>query len=148
MDAYWASNIDLTDILPELDLYDRSWPIWTHAEITPPAKFVHDRDGRRGEAVTSLVSGGCIISGAAIRRSLLFTGVHVHSYARIENAVILPYVEAARGSRLKNVVIDRGVRIPEGLVVGEDPERDAKRFRRTEEGICLITQPMIDRLSA
>ncbi|HXQ04752.1 MAG TPA: glucose-1-phosphate adenylyltransferase [Bradyrhizobium sp.] len=148
LDAYWASNIDLTDILPELDLYDRSWPIWTHAEITPPAKFVHDRGGRRGEAVTSLVSGGCIISGAAIRRSLLFTGVHVHSFAKIENAVILPYVEAARGSRLKNVVIDRGVRIPKGLVVGEDPESDARRFRRTEQGICLITQPMIDRLSA
>jgi glucose-1-phosphate adenylyltransferase len=147
LDAYWASNIDLTDILPELDLYDRSWPIWTHAEITPPAKFVHDQDGRRGEAVTSLVSGGCIISGAEIRRSLLFTGVHAHSFAKIENAVILPYVEAARGSRLKNVVIDRGVRIPEGLVVGDDPERDAERFRRTEQGICLITQPMIDRLS-
>jgi len=148
LDAYWASNIDLTDILPELDLYDRSWPIWTHAEITPPAKFVHDQDGRRGEAVTSLVSGGCIISGAAIRRSLLFTGVHLHSYARIENAVILPYVDAARSTRLKNVLIDRGVRIPEGLVVGEDPELDAKRFRRTEQGICLITQSMIDRLSA
>jgi glucose-1-phosphate adenylyltransferase len=148
LDAYWASNIDLTDILPELDLYDRSWPIWTHAEITPPAKFVHDKAGRRGEAVTSLVSGGCIISGAAIRRSLLFTGVHVHSFAKIENAVMMPYVEAARGARLKNVVIDRGVRIPEGLVVGEDPERDAQRFRRTEQGICLITQPMIDRLPA
>jgi glucose-1-phosphate adenylyltransferase len=148
LDAYWASNLDLTDILPELDLYDRSWPIWTYAEVTPPAKFVHDRDGRRGEAVTSLVSGGCIISGAAIRRSLLFTGVHVHSYARIENAVILPYAEVARGTRLKNVVIDRGVRIPEGMVVGEDSERDAKRFCRTEQGICLITQPMIDRLSA
>jgi glucose-1-phosphate adenylyltransferase len=148
LDAYWASNIDLTDILPELDLYDRSWPIWTHAEITPPAKFVHDQDGRRGEAVTSLVSGGCIISGAAVRRSLLFTGVHLHSYARVENAVILPYAEVALGARLTNVVIDRGVRIPEGLVVGEDPELDAKRFRRTEHGICLITQPMIDRLSA
>jgi glucose-1-phosphate adenylyltransferase len=148
LDAYWASNIDLTDIVPELDLYDRSWPIWTHAEITPPAKFVHDEDGRRGEAVTSLISGGCIISGAALRRSLLFTGVHVHSYATIENAVILPYVDAARRTRLKNVIIDRGVRIPDGLVVGEDPELDAKRFRRTEQGICLITQPMIDKLSA
>jgi glucose-1-phosphate adenylyltransferase len=148
LDAYWASNIDLTDIVPELDLYDRSWPIWTHAEITPPAKFVHDVDGRRGEAVTSLISGGCIISGAALKRSLLFTGVHVHSYATIENAVILPYVDAARRTRLKNVIIDRGVRIPEGLIVGEDPELDAKRFRRTEQGICLITQPMIDKLSA
>ena len=93
VDAYWAANIDLTDILPELDLYDRAWPIWTHAEITPPAKFVHDEEDRRGQAVTSLVSGGCIISGAALRRSLLFTGVHVHSYASMENAVILPYVE-------------------------------------------------------
>ncbi len=148
IDAYWASNLDLTDILPELDLYDRSWPIWTHGEITPPAKFVHDEDGRRGEAVTSLVSGGCIISGAAIRRSLLFTGVHVHSYGSVENAVIMPYAVIARGARLKNVVIDRGVQIPEGLVVGEDPESDAQRFRRTEQGICLITQPMIDRLSA
>ena len=149
LDGYWAANIDLTDVVPELDLYDSSWPIWTYAEITPPAKFVHDQDdSRRGEAMTSLVSGGCIISGAALRRSLLFTGVHVHSYTTIENAVILPYVDAARRTRLKNVIIDRGVRIPDGLVVGEDPELDAKRFRRTEQGICLITQPMIDKLSA
>lgn len=148
VDAYWASNIDLTDVLPELDLYDNSWPIWTHAEITPPAKFVHDDDGRRGEAVTSLVSGGCIISGAAIRRSLLFTGVQLHSYAKVENAVVLPYVSVGRGARLKNVVIDRGVRIPEGLVVGEDPELDATKFRTTQQGISLITQSMIDRLTA
>jgi glucose-1-phosphate adenylyltransferase len=148
VDAYWASNIDLTDILPELDLYDRSWPIWTHAEITPPAKFVHDEEGRRGEAVTSLVAGGCIISGAAIRRSLLFTGVQLHSYSKIENAVVLPYVSIGRDARLKNVVIDRGVRIPEGLVVGEDLESDATRFRTTQHGISLITQPMVDRLTA
>jgi len=148
VDAYWSSNIDLTDVLPELDLYDRSWPIWTHAEITPPAKFVHDEEGRRGEAVTSLVSGGCIISGAALRRSLLFTGVHLHSFAKVENAVILPYVDVGEGARLANVVIDRGVRIPDGLVVGENPELDAKRFRTTQQGICLITQPMIDGLKA
>jgi glucose-1-phosphate adenylyltransferase len=98
--------------------------------------------------VTSLGAGGCIISGAAIRRSLLFTGVRAHSYAQIENAVIMPYVVVGRGTRLKNVVIDRGVQIPDGLVVGEDPGSDAKRFRRTEQGTCLITQPMIDRLSA
>ncbi|MGY3484022.1 glucose-1-phosphate adenylyltransferase [Bradyrhizobium sp. USDA 4011] len=146
VDAYWAANIDLTDVVPELDLYDRAWPIWTYAEITPPAKFVHDEDGRRGQAVTSLVSGACIISGAALRRSLLFTGVHVNSYANVENAVIMPYVNVGRGARLRNVVIDRGVRIPEGLVVGEDPEFDGKRFRTTENGITLITQPMIDRL--
>ncbi|WP_050424891.1 glucose-1-phosphate adenylyltransferase [Bradyrhizobium tropiciagri] len=146
VDAYWGANIDLTDVVPELDLYDRSWPIWTYAEITPPAKFVHDEDGRRGQAVTSLVSGACIISGASLRRSLLFTGVHVNSYANVENAVIMPYVNVGRGARLRNVVIDRGVRIPEGLVVGEDPEFDGKRFRTTENGITLITQSMIERL--
>ena len=147
VDAYWASNIDLTDVLPELDLYDRSWPIWTHAEISPPAKFVHDEDGRRGSAITSLVSGGCIISGASLRRSLLFTGVHLHSFATVENEVILPYVDVGEGARLTNVVIDRGVQIPPGLVVGEDPESDAKRFRTTERGINLITQAMIDGLA-
>ncbi|WOH83679.1 glucose-1-phosphate adenylyltransferase [Bradyrhizobium sp. BEA-2-5] len=147
VDAYWGANIDLTDVVPELDLYDRSWPIWTYAEITPPAKFVHDEDGRRGQAVTSLVSGACIISGASLRRSLLFTGVHVNSYANVENAVIMPYVNVGRGARLRNVVIDRGVEIPEGLVVGEDPEFDGRRFRTTEQGISLITQPMIDRLN-
>lgn len=146
VDAYWGANIDLTDVVPELDLYDRAWPIWTYAEITPPAKFVHDEDGRRGQAVTSLVSGACIISGASLRRSLLFTGVHINSYANVENAVIMPYVNVGRGARLRNVVIDRGVRIPEGLVVGEDPAFDGKRFRTTENGITLITQSMIDRL--
>jgi glucose-1-phosphate adenylyltransferase len=148
VDAYWGANLDLTDVLPELDLYDREWPIWTYAEITPPAKFVHDEEGRRGQAISSLVSGGCIISGASLRRTLLFTGVHAHSYASIENAVIMPYVTVNRHARLKNVVIDRGVTIPEGLVVGEDPELDARRFRTTENGVSLITQPMIDRLNA
>jgi glucose-1-phosphate adenylyltransferase len=147
VDAYWSANIDLTDVVPELDLYDRSWPIWSYAEITPPAKFVHDEEGRRGEAVTSLVSGGCIVSGAALRRSLLFTGVHLHSHARVENAVILPYVDVGERVRLRDVVVDRGVKIPDGLVVGEDPELDSKRFRRTESGVCLITQPMIDGLN-
>jgi glucose-1-phosphate adenylyltransferase len=148
VDAYWAANIDLTDVVPQLDLYDQAWPIWTYGEITPPAKFVHDEEGRRGQATTSLVSGGCIVSGATVTRTLLFTGVRVHSHTAIEQAVILPYVDIGRSCRLKNVVIDRGVHIPEGLVVGEDPERDAERFRRTEQGICLITQPMIDRLGA
>ena len=148
IDAYWEANIDLTDVVPELDLFDRDWPIWTYGEITPPAKFVHDEDGRRGQAISSLVSGGCIVSGASLRRSLLFTGVRVNSYATVENAVILPYVDVGRSARLKNVVIDRGVQIPEGLVIGEDPELDAKRFRLTDRGICLITRPMIDRILA
>ncbi|MBS7537842.1 glucose-1-phosphate adenylyltransferase [Ancylobacter lacus] len=146
VDAYWEANVDLTEVVPELDLYDRDWPIWTYGEITPPAKFVHDADGRRGEALQSLVSGGCIISGSRLRRSLLFTGVHVHSFGNIEGGVILPYAQIGRSVRLRNVVIDAQVRIPDGLVVGEDPELDAKRFRRTEKGVCLITQPMIDAL--
>ena len=146
LDAYWAANMDLTDIVPELDLYDQNWPIWTFAEITPPAKFVHDMEGRRGQAVSSLVSGGCIISGASVRKSLLFNRVWLNSYTSVENAVILPEVEIGRSVKLKSAIVDRGVRIPQGLVVGEDPALDAKRFRRTENGICLITQPMIDRL--
>ncbi len=146
VDAYWEANIDLTDIVPELDLYDRTWPLWTYAEISPPAKFVHDVDGRRGMAVSSLVSGDCIVSGASVRRSLLFTGVRAHSFSTLEEAVVLPRCHIGRGARLRRVVIDRGVNIPEGLVVGEDATLDASRFRRTANGICLITQTMIDSL--
>ena len=116
------------------------------AEITPPAKFVHDKEGRRGQAVSSLVSGGCIISGGSVRNSLLFTNVRVHSYSDIEDAVILPNADVGRAARLTKVIVEKGVQIPPGLVVGEDPEEDAKRFRRTDKGVCLITQPMIDRL--
>lgn len=147
IDSYFTANIDLTDTLPELDLYEQNWPIWTYAEVTAPAKFVHDEPTRRGMAVSSLVSGGCIISGAQLRRTLLFTGVRVHSYSTLERAVILPYAEIGRSSRLTNVIVDRGVRIPEGLVVGEDPDLDGQRFRRTDQGTCLITQPMIDKLN-
>ena len=146
LDAYFEANLDLTDVVPELDLYDRDWPIWTYAAITPPAKFVHDVDGRRGLGVSSLVSGGCIVSGSSLRHSLLCNNVHVHSYGDIDRAIILPFVEVGRHVRLSQVIVDSGVRIPEGLVVGEDPAHDAARFRRTERGICLITQPMIDRL--
>jgi glucose-1-phosphate adenylyltransferase len=148
LDAYWEANVDLTAIMPDLDLFDREWPIWTYGEITPPAKFVHDEIGRRGEAISSLVSGGCIVSGAFLRQSLLFTGVHVHSYARVENAVILPSADIGRGARLRNVIVEKGVRVPPGLIVGEDPDDDQRRFRRTDKGICLVTQPMIDRLTA
>lgn len=148
VDAYWEANIELTAVIPGLDLYDHDWPIWTYGEIVPPAKFVHAEPGRRGEAVNSLVSGGCIVSGASVHGSLLFTGVHTHSYASLDGAVVLPYADIGRHARLRNVVIDRGVRIPPGLVVGEDPEHDAARFRRTSRGICLITQPMLDGLQA
>jgi glucose-1-phosphate adenylyltransferase len=146
IDAYWEANIDLTDITPELDIYDRDWPIWTYAEIKPPAKFVHDEEGRRGSAVSSLVAGDCIISGAVLRRSLIFTGARVNSFSQLNEAVVLPDCYVGRNARLRRVVIDRGVRIPEGLIVGEDPEVDATRFRRSEKGICLITQEMIDAL--
>ena len=145
IDAYWQANIDLTDILPELDLYDRSWPIWTYAEIKPPAKFVHNEEGRRGMAISSLVSGDCIISGAEVQRSLIFTGVLCRSYSKLDEAVVLPECVIGRGASLSRVVIDRGVKIPAGLIVGEDPELDARRFNRTESGICLITQDMLDR---
>ncbi len=148
VDAYWEANLDLCDTLPSLDLYSQEWPIWTYSEVSPPAKFVHDDNTRRGSAVSSLVSGGCIVSGGHVRRSLLFTGVHVHSYTKVEEAVIMPYVDIGQYARLSKVVIDRGVRIPNGLVVGDDPVLDAKRFRRTDSGICLITQPMIDALPA
>jgi len=146
VDAYWEANLDLCEAVPSLDLYEKEWPIWTYSEVSPPAKFVHDLEGRRGSAIASLVSGGCIVSGGVIRRSMLFTGVRVNSYSSLEDAVVLPNVQVGRNARLYKVVIDRGVHIPEGLIVGEDPDLDAKRFRRTEKGVCLITQPMIDKL--
>ncbi len=148
VDAYWEANIDLTDVVPKLDLYDRSWPLWTYSEVTPPAKFVHADDGRRGEAVSSLVSGDCIISGSSIHRSLIFTGTRAHSYSMLDQAVILPHCVIGRGARLSKVVVDRGVEIPDGLVVGEDAESDAQRFRRTDNGVVLVTKSMIDRLTA
>ena len=147
VDAYWEANIDLTDVVPQLDLYDRSWPLWTYAEISPPAKFVHDVDGRRGSAVSSLVSGDCIVSGSSIQRSLLFSGVRANSYSLLKESVVLPRCQIGRGARLHRVILDHGVIIPAGLVVGEDPELDAARFRRTAGGICLVTQAMLDKLS-
>ncbi len=144
IDAFWQANIDLTDFVPKLDLYDQSWPIWTYAEIVPPAKFIHNEDGRRGSAVSSLVSGDCIVSGSEVSNSLLFTGCRTHSFASLEYVVALPQVVVNRKAQLKNCVIDRGVIIPEGLVVGQDPEMDARWFRRTEAGVVLITQEMLN----
>jgi len=146
LDAYWEANIDLTDTVPKLNMYDRDWPIWTDQIVAAPAKFVHDEEGRRGSAICSLISQDCIVSGASAYRSLLFTGVKMGSYSDVKEAVILPYCNIGRGARLDRVIIDSGVRIPEGLVVGEDPVLDARRFRRTDSGICLITKTMIDRL--
>ncbi len=148
IDAFWKANLDLTNFTPELDLWDRDWPIWTYSEAVPPAKFIHDQPDRRGLATSSLIAGGCIVSGTNIRKSLLFTEVHTNSFATLNSAVVLPRVEVARHARLTKVVIDRGVRIPEGLVVGDDPEEDKKWFTVSEHGVTLITQNMIDRRAA
>ncbi len=146
LDAYFDANLDLIDTVPQLNMYDRDWPIWTDQVIAAPAKFVHDEDGRRGHAISSLISQDCIVSGAVAKRSLLFTGVKMGSFSSVDDAVILPYCNIGRGARLSRVVIDSGVRIPEDLVVGEDPVLDAKRFRRSENGVCLITRDMIEKL--
>jgi len=147
IDAYWEANLDLTNVTPALDMYDRSWPIFTYQEQLPPAKFVFDNDARRGMAVDSLVSGGCIISGALVRKSLLFSQVRVNSYAKLEETVVLPGCNIGRRASLTKVVLDRGCQIPEGLVIGEDAELDAARFHRTKGGVTLVTQEMLDRLN-
>jgi len=143
IDAYWAANLDLVRPTPSLDIYDPNWPIWTYQQQLPPAKFVFDDPDRRGVAVDSMVSGGCIISGAQLRRSLLFSSVRVNSYAQTCDAVVLPEVQIGRSARLNKVVIDRGVRIPENLIVGEDAELDAKRFYRSDGGVVLISAEML-----
>lgn len=148
VDAFWKANIDLTEFDPDLDLWDRDWPIWTYSESVPPAKFIHNQESRRGLAVSSLVSGGCIISGTEVRNSLLFTGVHTNSWAQLDHVVALPYVTIARHARLTKVVIDRGVAVPEGLVVGEDIEEDKRWFRVSEGGVTLVTQDMLDKRAA
>lgn len=144
IDAFWEANIDLTDFTPDLDLWDRAWPVWTYSEGVPPAKFIHDEKDRRGVAISSMVSGGCIISGTEVRNSLLFTNVHTNSFAVLDQTVALPNVVVNRSARLRKCVIDRGVEIPKGLVVGEDPVEDAKHFRVTEKGTTLITREMVD----
>lgn len=145
IDAYWEANIDLTATDPDLNLYDTNWPIWTYQSQLPPAKFVHNTADRRGMALESMISGGCIISGA-LERSLLFSNCRVHSYSKVDWSVLLPSVEVGRHARLSRCVVDHGVSIPDGLVVGEDHDLDAKRFYRSEGGITLITRAMIDRL--
>lgn len=145
IDAYWEANIDLTATVPELNLYDRTWPIWTYLEQLPPAKFVHNEPNRRGEAIESSVSAGCILSGS-VHNSLLFSNCRVHSYTQIQGAVLLPEVQVGRNARLTKVVVDRGCRIPDGLVVGEDPDDDARRFYRSEGGVTLITPRMLEKL--
>ncbi len=143
IDAYWEANMEMTKVTPELNLYDRDWPIWTYQEQMPPAKFVFDDDDRRGCAVDSLIAGGCIISGATVKRSLLFTSVNVHSWASVEDSVILPGVDVGRHAVIRRCVIDKQCRIPEGMQIGVDPEVDRKRFHVSPGGVTLVTAEML-----
>ena len=143
VDAYWEANMELAKVTPDLNMYDQEWPIWTYQEQLPPAKFVFDDDERRGMAVDSLVSGGCIISGASVSRSLLFSNVTLHSYSRVEDSVLLPNVKVARNVKLKRVVVDKNCIIPEGLTAGLDREEDARRFHVSDNGVTLITPDML-----
>lgn len=145
LDAYWHAHIDLTARAPQLDLYDPNWPMRAqHAELAP-AKFLHNEAERRGMAVESLVSGGSIISGSVLR-SVLFSSVRVHSYARVEWSVLLPAVQVGRYARLHRVVVDSACSIPDGLVVGEDPVADAARFFRSDDGITFVTADRLARV--
>ncbi len=143
LDAFWEANLELTRVTPALNLYDDSWPIWTYQEQLPPAKFVFDLDGRRGAAIDSMVSGGCIVSGSTVRNSMLFSNVRVHSFCTINESVLLPEVEVGRGAILSRVLVDQGTKIPPGLRAGVDPEEDRRRFHVTEKGITLITPSML-----
>ncbi|HOW75128.1 MAG TPA: glucose-1-phosphate adenylyltransferase [Candidatus Competibacteraceae bacterium] len=143
VDAFWEANMEMVGIDPELNLYDRNWPIWTYQDQAPPAKFVFNDDGRRGMAVDSMVTDGCIVSGGYVNHSLLFPQVQVHSYVHLRDAVVLPEVDIGRYCRLRKVIIDRGCIIPPGTVIGEDAEEDAQHFYRTERGVVLVTREML-----
>ena len=143
IDAYWQANMELIGVSPELNLYDREWPIWTYQDQVPPAKFVFDDEGRRGSAIDSMVAGGCIVSGSDVRRSLLFSNVHVHSYTRIEDSVIFPEVDIGRGCVIKKAVIDKGCIIPPDTRIGEDAAADAARFHVSKGGVVLVTPEML-----
>lgn len=146
IDAFWEANLDLASVLPELDLYDQSWPIWTAQRQLAPAKLVQNARGEQGQVINTTVSGGCIISGAMLSHCVLFSNVRVHSFCSIHKSVLLPEVVVNRGCRLSHVVVDRGCELPEGLVIGEDPAADAARFERTENGVVLVTRQMLERL--
>ncbi|MEG3640058.1 glucose-1-phosphate adenylyltransferase [Magnetococcus sp. PR-3] len=147
LDAYWEANMDLTHVTPELDLYDPNWPIWTYQVQRPAAKFVFNDDKRRGYAVDSLVSAGCVVSGSAVERSLLFTDVRINSYSVVTDSVILPRADVGRKCTLIKCIVGPDTVIPDGLEIGVDPELDAKRFYRTEGGVTLVTKEHIDKLT-
>lgn len=143
IDAFWSANLELIGVTPELNLYDDDWPIWTHQAQQPPAKFVFDDPDRRGMAVDSMVSGGCIISGSTVRHSVLFSNVEVHSFSLVEDAVVLPDVSIGRHCRLKKVVLDKGCDVPAGTIIGEDPVADKERFEVSPNGVVLVTPEML-----
>ncbi|MHB8253414.1 MAG: glucose-1-phosphate adenylyltransferase [Acidiferrobacter sp.] len=144
LDAYWGANMELIEVTPELNLYDTAWPIWTFQEQHPPAKFVFDGDaGRRGMAVDSMVSGGCVISGASIRRSLLFSSVAAHSYALVEDSVVMGCVDIGRHCRIRHAIIEKGCRIPADTTIGEDPLEDARKYYVTPGGVVVVTPEML-----
>ena len=148
IDAFWEANLDLASVTPELDIYDTDWPIWTSQRQLPPAKFVQDAEGRHGQTVNTMVSGGCIVSGSNVSNSVLFSNVRVRSFCHVDQAVLLPEVQVGRSCRLTKVVVDRGVVLPDRLVIGEDPVADAARFERTANGVVLVTKAMVQRLAA
>lgn len=146
LDAFWAANLDLASISPELDIYDTDWPIWTYQRQLPPAKFIPDHNGMHGMTVNTIVSGGCIVSGSHVVQTVLFSNVRVRSFCNIHQSVLLPGVSVGRNCRLTKVIVDRGCEIPDGLVVGEDAKLDAARFERTDNGVVLITKQMLAKL--
>jgi glucose-1-phosphate adenylyltransferase len=142
--AFWEANMELVSLKPQLNLYDRKWPVWTHQIQSPPAKFVWDRDDRRGRAIQSMVSGGCVVSGSTVRDSLLFSRVYVHSYSEVNQSVILPDVDIGENCRIHKAIIDSGSQIAPGTVIGEDADADRERgFRVTDDGITLVTPDML-----
>ena len=147
LDAYWEANLDLTAVMPALDLYDDEWPIWTYQPQRPPAKFLFDEDHRRGMATDSLVAAGCVVSGATVRRSLLFRDVRVEAGALIEDSVVLPDAQIGSGCRIRKAIVDANCRIPEGIIIGEDPAGDASAFYRTDSGVTIVSPEMLERLS-
>ncbi|WNO09735.1 glucose-1-phosphate adenylyltransferase [Teredinibacter sp. KSP-S5-2] len=149
LDSFWQANMELVEPSPSLNLYNRHWPIWTYQTQLPPAKFVFDDDDRRGYAVDSMVSGGCIISGGKITGSVVFSDVRVHSYSEIEESVLLPEVTIHRRAKVKRAIIDSACVIPEGMIIGHDHEHDkARGFRVTQKGITLVTREMLEKLDS
>jgi glucose-1-phosphate adenylyltransferase len=143
VDAFYEANMELVYVTPELNLYDEDWPIWTYQEQAPGAKFVLDEDGRRGEAINSIVAGGVIVSGATVRESLLFFHVHVDERSEINRSVLLPHVRVGRGCRIRRAIVDEGCVIPDGVVIGEDPDEDRRRFHISAGGVVLVTAEML-----